>query len=62
LAIPPAQPPVFLSPPNPTSPWDGIGQSINNDLTNHALTLMALCAGIAQGVGFARLISYRFQS
>jgi hypothetical protein len=49
LAIPPAQPPVFLSPPNPASPQDGIGQSINNGLTNHALTLMALGAGIAQG-------------
>jgi hypothetical protein len=49
LAIPPAQPPVFLSAPNPTSPQDSIGQSINNGLTNHALTLMALGAGIAQG-------------
>jgi hypothetical protein len=53
LAIPPAQPPIFLSPPNsaggapaqPASPWD----SIISGLNHHALTLMALGAGIAQG-------------
>ena len=53
LSIPPAQPPIFLSPPNPAGaapaqpagPWDGITNGINN----HALTLMALGAGIVQG-------------
>jgi hypothetical protein len=53
LSIPPAQPPIFLSPPDPAGgapaqpagPWD----SIINGLNNHALTLMALGAGIAQG-------------
>jgi hypothetical protein len=55
LAIPPAEPPRFptSSAPamaaQPTSPWDSIGQGINNGLANHALTLMALGAGIAQG-------------
>jgi hypothetical protein len=51
LSIPPAQPPIFLSPPagtavtQPPSAWD----SISNGINNHALTLMALGAGIAQG-------------
>jgi hypothetical protein len=53
LSIPPAQPPVFLSPPapagaapaQPASPWD----SIISGLNHHALTLVALGAGIAQG-------------
>ena len=52
LPIPPAQPPIFLSPPDPAaapappaSPWDSLANGINN----HALTLMALGAGIAQG-------------
>jgi hypothetical protein len=61
LSIPPAQPPIFLSPPDPagTAPAQpagasgSIGPSINNGLAsginNHALTLMALGAGIAQG-------------
>ena len=61
LSIPPAQPPVFLSPPDPAGAapaqpagaLGSIGPSINNGLTsginNHALTLMALGAGIAQG-------------
>jgi hypothetical protein len=52
LSIPPAQPPIFLSPPDPAaapsppaSPWDSLANGINN----HALTLIALGAGIAQG-------------
>ena len=51
LSIPSAQPPIFLSPPDaaaapaPASPWDSLASGINN----HALTLMALGAGIAQG-------------
>lgn len=56
LPIPPAQPPIFLSPPpaaadasaapaQPANPWDSIVTGINH----HALTLMALGAGIAQG-------------
>jgi len=54
LAIPPAQPPIFLSPPNPagaapTSAPDSIGQGLATGINNHALTLMALGAGIAQG-------------
>jgi hypothetical protein len=61
LSIPPAQPPIFLSPPDPTGAapaqpagvLGGLGPSINNGLANginnHALTLMALGAGIAQG-------------
>jgi len=61
LSIPPAQPPVFLSPPDPAgaapaqpaSALGSTGPSINNGLANginnHALTLMALGAGIAQG-------------
>jgi hypothetical protein len=57
LAIPPAQPPIFLSPPGPagaapiqpSSPLGGLGQNLANGLNNHALTLMALGAGIAQG-------------
>jgi hypothetical protein len=60
LSIPPAQPPNFpalpdaaASPAPAASPWNSIGQGINNGinngLTNHALTLMALGAGIAQG-------------
>jgi len=64
LSIPPAQPSVFLSPPDPAGgapaqsagALGSIGPSINNGLAgginNHALTLMALGAGIAQsGVG-----------
>jgi hypothetical protein len=62
LSIPPAQPPIFLSPPDPAGAapaqpagvLGSIGPSINNGLAgginNHALTLMALGAGIAQGV------------
>jgi hypothetical protein len=57
LSIPPAQPPIFLSPPDPASAapaqpasaWDSIGQGLTNGINNHALTLMALGAGIAQG-------------
>jgi hypothetical protein len=52
LAIPPAQPPIFsppapgsAAPAPPASPWDGIANGFNS----HALTLMALGAGIAQG-------------
>jgi hypothetical protein len=57
LAIPPAQPPIFLSPPDPagaapdqpTSALGSIGNAITSGINNHALTLMALGAGIAQG-------------
>jgi hypothetical protein len=57
LAIPPAQPPIFLSPPDPSNaasaptsnPFGSIGSAITNGISNHALTLMALGAGIAQG-------------
>jgi hypothetical protein len=57
LAIPPAQPPIFLSPPDPAgtapaqpaAPLGSIGQGLTNGINNHALTLMALGAGIAQG-------------
>jgi hypothetical protein len=57
LAIPPAQPPIFLSPPNPadaasaqpSNPLASLGSAITNGISNHALTLMALGAGIAQG-------------
>jgi hypothetical protein len=55
LAIPPAQPPIFLSPPDAASatPAGSSGQGLNNGLANginnHALTLLALGAGIAQG-------------
>jgi hypothetical protein len=57
LAIPPAQPPIFLSPPDPagtapaqpTSAMGSIGNAITNGINNHALTLLALGAGIAQG-------------
>jgi hypothetical protein len=57
LPIPPAQPPIFLSPPDPagaapaqpTSAFGGIGNAITSGINNHALTLMALGAGIAQG-------------
>src|SRR5580704_10932643 len=57
LAIPPPPPPVFLSPPDlagaapaqPASGLGGLGQGITNGINNHALTLMALGAGIAQG-------------
>jgi hypothetical protein len=57
LSIPPAQPPIFLSPPDPagaapsqpTSALGSIGQGLANGINNHALTLMALGAGIAQG-------------
>jgi hypothetical protein len=57
LAIPPAQPPIFLSPPDPAAaasvqppnPFGALGNAITNGINNHALTLMALGAGIAQG-------------
>jgi len=57
LSIPPAQPPIFLSPPDPAaaapaqpaSAVGNIGQGIASGINNHALTLMALGAGIAQG-------------
>jgi hypothetical protein len=57
LSIPPAQPPIFLSPPDPPGPapaqpasaLGNFGQSLANGINNHALTLMALGAGIAQG-------------
>jgi hypothetical protein len=57
LSIPPAQPPIFLSPPDPAgaapaqpgSALGNIGQSLASGINNHALTLMALGAGIAQG-------------
>jgi hypothetical protein len=57
LSIPPAQPPIFLSPPDPagaapaqpTSAPGSLGQGLANGINNHALTLMALGAGIAQG-------------
>jgi hypothetical protein len=57
LAIPPAQPPIFLSPPDPAAaasapppnPLGTFGNTITNGINNHALTLMALGAGIAQG-------------
>jgi hypothetical protein len=57
LAIPPAQPPIFLSPPDPSNaasapppnPFGSLGGAITNGISNHALTLMALGAGIAQG-------------
>ena len=57
LAIPPAQPPIFLSPPDPanaasappSNPFGTFGNAITNGINNHALTLMALGAGIAQG-------------
>jgi hypothetical protein len=57
LAIPSAQPPIFLSPPDPSNaasapppnPLGSLGSAITNGISNHALTLMALGAGIAQG-------------
>jgi hypothetical protein len=57
LAIPPATPPIFLSPPDqagaapaqPASALGSIGQGLASGINNHALTLMALGAGIAQG-------------
>jgi hypothetical protein len=57
LAIPPATPPIFLSPPDqagpapaqPASAVGSIGQGLASGINNHALTLMALGAGIAQG-------------
>ena len=57
LAIPPAQPPIFLSPPDPSNaapapppnPLGSLGNAITNGISNYALTLMALGAGIAQG-------------
>jgi hypothetical protein len=57
LAIPPAQPPIFLSPADPAgaapaqpaSALGSIGQGLANGINNHALTLMSLGAGIAQG-------------
>jgi hypothetical protein len=57
LSIPPAQPPIFLSPPDPAgaastqpaSTLGNVGQGLANGNNNHALTLMALGAGIAQG-------------
>ena len=57
LAIPPAQPPIFLSPPDPAAaasvqppnPFGALGNTLTNGINDHALTLMALGAGIAQG-------------
>ena len=56
LSIPPAQPPIFLPPPDPAgaapqpaSTLGSVGQGFMNGINNHALTLMALGAGIAQG-------------
>jgi hypothetical protein len=57
LAIPPAQPPIFLSAPDPAGAapaqpagtLGSIGQGLANGINNHALTLMALGSGIAQG-------------
>jgi hypothetical protein len=57
LSIPPAQPPIFLSPPDspaarpiqPANIFGSVGQGLANGIDNHALTLMALGAGIAQG-------------
>jgi hypothetical protein len=55
LAIPPAQPPIFpfdpagAGPAQPPSGLGGLGQGLTNGINNHALTLMALGAGIAQG-------------
>ncbi len=57
LSIPPAQPPIFLSPPDPSNaasappsnPFGSLGNAITSGISNHALTLMALGAGIAQG-------------
>jgi hypothetical protein len=56
LSIPPAQPPIFLSPPDqsaapaqPAGSLGNFGQSLANGINNHPLTLMALGAGIAQG-------------
>ena len=57
LPIPPAQPPIFLSPSDPAgaapaqpaSATGSIGNAFTNGISNHALTLMALGAGIAQG-------------
>jgi hypothetical protein len=58
LSIPPAEPPIFLSPPDqpgtaPAQPAGGLGSmginGLANGINNHALTLMALGAGIAQG-------------
>jgi hypothetical protein len=57
LSIPPAQPPIFLSPTDSsaatpaqaTGTLGGIGQGLASGINNHALTLMALGAGIAEG-------------
>jgi hypothetical protein len=57
LSIPPAQPPIFLSPPDspaatpaqPASAVGSMGPGSTSGINNHALTLMALGAGIAQG-------------
>jgi hypothetical protein len=57
LAIPPATAPIFLSPPDqsgaapaqPPGALGSLGQGLANGINNHALTLMALGAGIAQG-------------
>jgi hypothetical protein len=57
LSIPPATPPIFLSAPDaasaapaqPAGTSGSIGQGLANGINNHALTLMALGAGIAQG-------------
>jgi hypothetical protein len=57
LAIPPATPPIFLSRPDqsgaapaqPPGALGSLGQGLANGINNHALTLMALGAGIAQG-------------
>jgi hypothetical protein len=57
LSIPPATPPIFLSPSDqagfaptqPASALGSLGQGLASGINNHALTLMALGAGIAQG-------------
>src|ERR1700692_4281497 len=57
LAIPAAQPPIFLSPPDPSHaasappphPFGSPARPLPNGISNHALPLMALGAGIAQG-------------
>jgi hypothetical protein len=54
LPIPRARAPIFLSPPASPAPADAPAppnawDQLNNTLTNHAATLLALGAGIAQG-------------
>jgi hypothetical protein len=52
-ALPPGSPPpqvaAAAAPAQPLGAWDRLGQGIGNGLSNHAMTLMALGAGIAQG-------------